>query len=402
MNFNIMQAPFPKADDLAFEIVERKGIGHPDTLCDAIAERASRYYSKYFLDKYCRLAHHWFDKVMLLGGQSIIEYGRGEIVHPYTVIYAGKAVTKVGNDDVPLDEILTKAASDVLIEVLDGFQPSKDLVIDVKLSNYIGPGQKKTRYNPNGPRELFDPKNKERVSNDCNVCSGYAPLSQLERMVRDVEKYLTSESYRVHYNDTGFDVKIVGVRDCNKISLFVNIPFLANKIDSREIYLSRVSSVTEDIYQFLESYSDMEIDLNVNPEKDSGRSYMTAIGSVADTGDVGVVGRGNRLNGLITPMRPMSIEASSGKNPIDHTGKLYGLASQAIADEIWKKTGAENQVHLVTFKEYPVTKPQSVIVYLHSQMDKETVGKIEKISKNILDGIPGITDKMISDGYVMW
>ena len=98
MNFNIMQAPFPKADDLPFEIVERKGIGHPDTLCDAIAERASRYYSKYFLDKYSRLAHHWFDKVMLLGGQSVIEYGRGEIVHPYTVIYAGKAVTKVGSD----------------------------------------------------------------------------------------------------------------------------------------------------------------------------------------------------------------------------------------------------------------------------------------------------------------
>lgn len=402
MNFNIMEAPFPKADDLAFEIVERKGIGHPDTLCDAIAERASRYYSKYFLDKYSRLAHHWFDKVMLLGGQSIIEYGRGEIVHPYTVIYAGKAVTKVGSEDVPMNEILTKAASDVLTEVLDGFQPGKDLVIDVKLSNYIGPGQKKTRYNPDSPQELFDPKSKERVSNDCNVCSGYAPLSRLETIVRDVEKYLTSESYRGYYRDTGFDVKIVGIRDGGKISLFVNIPFLANKIHSRDSYLSRVASVTADIRQFLEPYSDMEIDLNVNPEKDSGRSYMTATGSVADTGDVGVVGRGNRLNGLITPMRPMSIEASSGKNPIDHTGKLYGLASQAIADEIWKETGVENQVHLVTFKEYPVTKPQSVLVYLHNPIDKENINKIEAISRNILEGIPGMTDKMIVNGYVMW
>ena len=401
MTFNISQAPFPKADLLDFEIVERKGIGHPDTLCDAIAERASRYYSQYFLKKYNRLAHHWFDKVMLLVGQSIIEYGHGEIVQPYTIIYAGKAVVSVGNEAVPLSEILTKAASDVLSETLVNFNPKKDLKVEVRLSNYVGPGQKKDRYNPSDVSELFSPDNKKRVSNDCNVCSGYAPLSTLETLVKSVEGYLVSDSYREQYQDTGFDVKIVGIRKEGKISLFVNIPFIADKISSREYYLKRVSDLKTDVESFINGIN-CNVEIVINPEKDTGRSYLTVTGSVADTGDVGVVGRGNRLNGLITPMRPMSIEASSGKNPIDHTGKLYGVASQEIANKIWEKTGIESQVHLVTFKEYPVSKPESILVYVHENIDNTSKNKIEEIVKACLENIPQITHSMITDGYVMW
>lgn len=38
-----------------YEAVERKGIGHPDTLCDAIAELASRKYSEAVYKKIGRL-----------------------------------------------------------------------------------------------------------------------------------------------------------------------------------------------------------------------------------------------------------------------------------------------------------------------------------------------------------
>jgi S-adenosylmethionine synthetase len=46
------------------------------------------------------------------------------------------------------------------------------------------------------------------------------------------------------------------------------------------------------------------------------------------------VGRGNRVNGLITPYRPMSLEAAAGKNPVSHTGKLYNLLAERIAGRI--------------------------------------------------------------------
>ena len=34
------------------EIVERKGLGHPDTLCDAIAERICVQLCRWFLDRF--------------------------------------------------------------------------------------------------------------------------------------------------------------------------------------------------------------------------------------------------------------------------------------------------------------------------------------------------------------
>ena len=42
----------PSIDNTEFEVVERKGIGHPDTLCDTIAEKVSQAYSQYCLEHY--------------------------------------------------------------------------------------------------------------------------------------------------------------------------------------------------------------------------------------------------------------------------------------------------------------------------------------------------------------
>ncbi len=61
--------------------------------------------------------------------------------------------------------------------------------------------------------------------------------------------------------------------------------------------------------------------------------FLTVTGTSAEMGDDGSVGRGNRCNGLITPNRPMSMEATSGKNPINHIGKMYNLLSTQIAQD---------------------------------------------------------------------
>ncbi len=52
-----------------------------------------------------------------------------------------------------------------------------------------------------------------------------------------------------------------------------------------------------------------------------------------EMGDDGATGRGNRGNCLITPMRPMSIEAIAGKNPVNHVGKIYNVIAQQVAEE---------------------------------------------------------------------
>lgn len=58
-------------------IVERKGWGHPDTLADHLAERLSRTYSRYTLERFGAVLHHNFDKLGLLGGASEVRYGAG-------------------------------------------------------------------------------------------------------------------------------------------------------------------------------------------------------------------------------------------------------------------------------------------------------------------------------------
>lgn len=78
------------------------------------------------------------------------------------------------------------------------------------------------------------------------------------------------------------------------------MPFLANHIESLEKYFLRKSEVEKNILDFLKKNFNVSIKLMMNATDRNGQAYLTALGSVADTGDVGVVGRGNRMNGLIS------------------------------------------------------------------------------------------------------
>ena len=57
------------------EFVERKGVGHPDTICDRAAEELSIALSEYYMERYGRILHHNVDKCVLAGGQSKVYFG---------------------------------------------------------------------------------------------------------------------------------------------------------------------------------------------------------------------------------------------------------------------------------------------------------------------------------------
>lgn len=182
-------------NDIDFELVERKGVGHPDTICDAIAEIASKNYSKYCIKKFGNPAHHWFDKVMLIGGEADIEYGKGNILKPYTVIFAGKVSYFIGDEKIPVENILLDSASEVLENVLTGFDKSKHIIIENKLVDYQGAGRKSSRYRPQNSEVLPQLSNENLVSNDTNLVSAYAPLSILESIVLKVERYINGKEF---------------------------------------------------------------------------------------------------------------------------------------------------------------------------------------------------------------
>jgi S-adenosylmethionine synthetase len=390
-------------EELPYELVERKGVGHPDTMCDAIAERASSHYSRYCVENFGRVAHHWFDKVMIFGGEADIDYGKGDLTKPYTVLFAGKGAYAFGERDIPLREILFAATAEVLGEVTTGFDPERHLDLRCEIVDHQGAGRGKSRYRPQTLDDLVEIGDPRLVSNDCNLLHGYAPLSRLELLVLRIEQLINGPEFKAANPDTGWDVKVFGSRRDAQFKLIVNMPFLASRIHSLDEYFGRKAECVAQIQAAADAFVDAPVDLLVSPTDRNGRPYLTALGSVADTGDVGVVGRGNRLNGLITPMRSMSIEAPAGKNPLDHTGKLYGVLAHRLATEINVAVGHPVVTHIFTSKEAPLASPDEVAVHLHgwggAQEDRRVITDIVHAG---LNSMGDTTRDLVFTGVTMW
>lgn len=391
---NIEQAPF--------EAVERKGIGHPDTLCDAIAELASSEYSAAVHEETGRLPHHYFDKVMLMGGAVRMGLGHGELVEPYRVQFAGKVTREVGSTKFPVTDIITQAARAVLTETLHDFDPDKNLVVLDELRDYQGPSKRRPRYQPERVEDMPVMDQPNRVSNDVNICTGFAPLTRTEQAVLATEHHLNSKAYKIEHPYTGMDIKVAGVRMDKDIVLTVNMPFISTRVSSMEEYRELTEHLKLELREFYGAAGFEDVQLDFNPQDVSGLPYLSVTGSVADTGDVGVVGRGNRANGLITPMRPMSIEAVSGKSPIDNTGKMYGVMANRLSEEIHDATGLWNNATIVTFRDRPLSDPANVLIGVDGPTSPDDEGRIRTIVEQRMADVPNLTSEFVLRHVVSW
>lgn len=244
-------APQMPVQDLPFEVVERRGAGHPDTLCDAIADEAARREGAPAA------------RVVLLGGASRVGLGSGELVEPYRV-----------RADA-LD-----AAAHILARTLRGFDPEHHLAV---LDD--------ARDHPPAPVPT--------------VSTAFAPLTDLERLVLAAERFLTSmQDAEV---PTGLDADVVGTRRGEHHRLAVTVSFIGARLGSPAAYEVQRQAVEDALRDALEAEADVPLELTLNPY---GMPYLTVTGSSADLGVVGVAGRGNRASGLITPMRPSGPQAS--------------------------------------------------------------------------------------------
>jgi len=77
-----------------------------------------------------------------------------------------------------------------------------------------------------------------------------------------------------------------------------------------------------------------------------GGLYLTVLGTSADSGDSGQVGRGNRVNGLISLNRPFCSEAAAGKNPVSHVGKIYNFLTFKIAQHVYDEIEDLEEVYI--------------------------------------------------------
>ena len=96
--------------DHTVEVVERKGMGHPDTICDALAEALSRSLCREYRQRFGAILHHNVDKALLCGGGAVAAFGGGTVTRPIDIYLAGRAVCRVGTEVIPVGQIAADSA----------------------------------------------------------------------------------------------------------------------------------------------------------------------------------------------------------------------------------------------------------------------------------------------------
>lgn len=353
MAISISQIHAPVGDALETEIVERKGIGHPDTICDEIAEEFSLALSRYYMEQFKEVLHHNVDKVLLVAGTSNPRFTGGEIVKPIRLILAGRATTMADDKVVPVAELAHQSATGWFKRHL----PTVG-IDNISVEVAVHPGSADLT-------DLFarTPSQRSRLANDTSCGVGYAPLSRLETIVGAVEKELGQAALGVH-PAFGRDIKVMGVRRGSHIHLTVSCAMVGRWLKDVSGYLAEKNAIARLARSIAKQSgaADVTVDVNVADDPDRGIIYLTVTGTSAEAGDDGQTGRGNRVNGLITPYRPMTMESVAGKNPITHVGKLYnvlaGLTAQAIVDALPKVLAVE--VFLVSSIGQPINEPAAM------------------------------------------
>ncbi|KYH41346.1 MAG: archaeal S-adenosylmethionine synthetase [Candidatus Bathyarchaeota archaeon B26-2] len=327
-------------EEQRFEIIERKGLGHPDTICDSIMNEVSVRLSKEYLERFGAVMHHNIDKALLVAGEVETRFGGGVVKNPMRLIFGDRATYKVGEVEIPIEEIAIQTAKEWIRKNLRFVDPDEHVTYQVE----IKPGS-------TALTDIFKRGGRTLGANDTSAAVGWAPLTKTEKAVLNLEKYLNSEEFKRRFPESGEDVKVMGLRDGDKLDLTVSMAFVDRFFEDEKQYFEKKAEVLEEINRFVkEKYEFEEINVQLNTLDTAGRGvdgiYLTVLGTSADGADSGQIGRGNRINGLISLNRPQCSEAAAGKNPVSHVGKIYNLLTHKIANEIYEQVDGLKEVYV--------------------------------------------------------
>jgi S-adenosylmethionine synthetase len=367
------------------EVVERKGVGHPDTICDNIAEQVSIALSKYYLDEFGTVMHHNVDKGLLVGGIARPSYGGGKIVEPIELTVVGRGIKERNGESLPVDEIAKEAVHEWIKQNIRHLDAENHVITNVK----IKPGSKELI-------ELFEGFGKGEVplSNDTSIGVGFYPCDELEKSVQKTERVLNSAEVKRKYPFIGEDIKVIGMRNGDKIKLTVAMAIVDKYILSLSDYIDKVNTVKQLLVQEISLDYDIEVDINTADNYEKESVYITVTGTSAEQGDDGQVGRGNRVNGLITPYRPMSLEAAAGKNPVSHVGKIYNLFANDLSKALVESGYAEEvYVYIASQIGKPINQPQVLDIRVkNKRIDFNT---IKRVADKMLNEMPSLWKSVI-------
>jgi len=373
-------------EDQSLEICERKGLGHPDSICDAIMNQVSIDLSKEYLKGFGTILHHNLDKGLLAAGETEVRFGGGKMLKPMLVVFGDRATFEAAGQTIPVEEIATETAKEWFRSNLRFVDPEEHVRYQVE----IKPGAVALQ-------DIFERRGKYLGANDTSATVGYAPKTKMENLILDLEKYINSKEFKKQFPESGEDIKIMGFRKNSKLDITIAMAFVDRFVKNEGDYFKKKKEILENLEGFVESKVEMrKVNLTLNALDKKGRGidgvYLTVLGTSAEVGDSGQVGRGNDVIGLIPLNRPTSSEAAAGKNPVSHVGRIYNWLSYRIADEIQKNVSGIKEVYVWLLSQIgqPINLPRVASAQLILDRGvklRDVSGQVNEIIKSELENI---------------
>ena len=366
--------------DQRVEIVERKGTGHPDYLCDAMMEAISVALCREYMNAFGTILHHNIDKGLLAAGRTEKRFGGGKVIKPMELTIGDRATFGIKGRKLPIAEIAKDAAKQWLKKNMRFVDPVKH----VKYRVVLAPGSEELT-------DIFSRGGSVRPANDTSAAVGYYPLSPTEQAVLGLERHLNSPVFKRRFPETGEDIKVMGLRTGALLDLTVAMPLLCSHIRSERDYFEQKEVLQHEIERFagrFEQFRKVQVHYNTLDERGRGMNgvYLSLLGTSAEDADSGQVGRGNRVNGLISLNRPMGTEAAAGKNPVSHVGKIYNILAHRAARKIYEGIDGLREVSVLLLSRIgtPIDEPQMATAQLLTERGKK-LGDVAPAAKEILE-----------------
>ena len=367
------------------EMCEHKGVGHPDTLTDAVCEAVALRLVRAYTAHCGGPAHFNVDKGLLVGGRSEPRFGGGKVIDRPKLIVCGRASNPKGRLD------LTRLVIDAAAEWLDANLAAGSSLFELHSEVRQGSAVLESVFAGAAIR-----------ANDTSFGVGYAPPSALEAKVLTLARLLAAPALRQAIPAAGQDFKIMGLRQGRGFRFTVAIALIDRHIGScREYFL-----VKDHIRAALAQEIDADDEVRVNrlddlDAKDESGLYLTVTGLSAEMGDDGQVGRGNRVNGLITPGRAMSLEAAAGKNPHSHVGKIYNVFAHHLAKAVCERIPEAGSVtvRLLSAIGRPLDQPESAAIELGDEATPAVRERVRELVDAEFDRLAGFVAELSAGRY---
>jgi len=384
------------------EIVERKGVGHPDSMCDAIMDQVSVELSKAYLKEFGAILHHNTDKSLLVAGDVECKFGGGVVNKPMLLIFGDRATFEANGKEIPVEDIAINTAKKWLKENIRFVDPEKHMKYQIAI-----------RHGSQGLTDIFKRGTCMFGANDTSAAVGYAPLTHTENMVLTTERYMNSKEFKKRFPMSGEDIKVMGYKNGNVLNLTICNAFVDHLVSDIKDYMRRKEEIIADVQEWANAkgaFDKVNVYINTLDVDNRGVDgvFLTVLGTCADGADSGQVGRGNKVNGVISLNRPIGTEAAAGKNPVSHVGKIYNALSHQIARKICNEVPevAETIVWLLSQIGKPIDQPAiaaaQVVMNKGSVYDKKIQGRVNEVIDAELANIENFCEKLTYGKISVW